>query len=105
MTVSEDLDLTRRIRRVFVKHWIDLGRIAVRCHRGRIYLTGTLLRISESQPRLDPKIVDAMFYEIKRLPGVKLVNARLENWINDSGKWREFNRHGDDPAAGRSDEE
>jgi hypothetical protein len=31
-----DLDINRGVRRVLVKHWIDLGRISVRTTRGRV---------------------------------------------------------------------
>jgi hypothetical protein len=79
-----------------VKHWVDLGRISVRCTSGRVHLFGTLQRVAGKQPDLQSNMVNAMFYELKRVKGVKTVNARLDNWILDSGKWRSFERHADD---------
>jgi hypothetical protein len=96
MPVSVDLELSRAVRRIFVKHWVDLGRISVRCTSGRVHLFGTLQRVAGKQPDLQSNMVNAMFYELKRVKGVKTVNARLDNWILDSGKWRSFERHADD---------
>ncbi|MDE0838478.1 MAG: hypothetical protein OSB41_05425 [Kiritimatiellae bacterium] len=96
MPVSHDLELSRSVRRIFVKHWVDLGRISIRCTSGRVHLFGTLLRVTGKQPDLQANMLNAMFYELKRIKGVKTVNARLDNWILDSGKWRAFERHDGD---------
>ncbi|MDA1044858.1 MAG: hypothetical protein O3C57_06500 [Verrucomicrobia bacterium] len=102
MPVSNDLELTRTVRRMLVKHWIDLGRISVRCTSGRIHLFGRLQRIAGKVPELQNMTVDNMLYEMQRIPGVKGVNARLENWIHDSGHWRPFDRHDTKEAQGVS---
>lgn len=96
MPVSIDLELSRSVRRVFIKHWVDLGRISVRCTSGRVHLFGTLQRIAGKEPELQANMMNAMFYELKRIRGVKAVNARFDNWILDSGKWRSSERHDDD---------
>ena len=98
MPVSTDLDLSRAVRRLLVKHWIDLGRISVRCTSGRVHLYGRMQRVAGKVPDLQTKTLDNMFLEMRRISGVKAINARLENWINDSGHWRPFERHDTDDA-------
>ena len=88
MPVSADIELSRSIRRLFVRHWIDLGRMSVRATSGRIFLSGRLQRIAGKEPELQGKTLDTILYEARRIPGVKAVNARLENWVNDGGHWR-----------------
>jgi len=86
MPTSSDLEMNRRIRRILVKHWIDLGRLSIRTMRGVVVLYGRLQRIP-GRDALIPAIVEAIFYEIKRIKGVKWIRAHLDNWTNDGGLW------------------
>ena len=93
MTIQNDLDINRGVRRVLVKHWVDLGRMSVRSTQGRVLIRGRLLRIQGAKGALTTPIVEAMFYEIQHLRGVQNVTAHLDNWVKDGGRWREFERH------------
>ena len=88
MTVRNDLDINRSIRRVMVKHWIDLGRVSVRSTQGRVLIRGALQRVPGTPSELTTPLVEAMMAEMKRLPGVKRIQAHLDNWIQDGGRWR-----------------
>lgn len=93
MTIQSDLDTNRGVRRVLVKHWVDLGRLSVRSTQGRVLIRGRLLRIQGASGELTTPIVEAMFNDIRRLRGVRNVTAHLDNWIKDGGRWKEFERH------------
>ena len=93
MTVQSDLDINRAVRRVMVKHWVDLGRISIRSSQGRVLIRGRLLRIPGRDDPLTTPIVEAMFTDVARLRGVSAVQVHLENWIKDSGRWKPFERH------------
>jgi len=93
MSIQDDLDINRGVRRVLVKHWIDLGRLSVRSTQGRVLIRGRLLRIQGVKVALTTPIVEAMFAEIQRLRAVRNVTAHLDNWIKDGGRWREFERY------------
>ncbi len=41
-----DLEINRDIRKVMVRHWIDLGKISFRSSNGRIWVRGSLQRIA-----------------------------------------------------------
>lgn len=88
MTVQSDLEVNRSIRKVFVRHWIDLGRLSIRSSVGRVSIYGSLQRIPGIRDELSPSIVEAIFNEIKRIQDVRLVALEIENWTNDSGMWR-----------------
>jgi|GEM_PF-2678117 len=87
-----DLDINRSVRSIFVKHWIDLGRLSVRSSDGKLWVRGELTRIAGVNEELTPQVVDTMFEEIKRNRNVKQAFFVLENWNNDSGAWHEVGK-------------
>jgi len=103
MNNQSDLDTTRHVRRILVKHWIDLGRLSVRCDRGRILVRGLLQRIPGTQQELTTPLVDAIFYELGRIKGVSRVTPYLDNWSNEGGRWRPAHKK-KATAADRPDE-
>jgi hypothetical protein len=92
VNTNTDLDINRAVRRLLVKHWVDLGRVSVRTSKGRVIIYGNLRRVEGQRGPLTTPIVDALFYEISRIREVKNVKGRLENWINEGGRWREYAR-------------
>lgn len=92
MTESYDLKLNCEVRRVLVKHYVDLGRIAVRSQKGRVTIFGHLQRVIGAQEPLTSPIVEVMFYEIGRLRLASKVNVRLDNWTVDGGRWKPMDR-------------
>lgn len=94
MATQSDLDINREVRRILVKHWIDLGRISVRSSQGRVLIRGSLLRIPGTTQELTTPIVESMFSAMQRLRGVKHLTAHVDNWIKEGGRWRPFERHG-----------
>jgi hypothetical protein len=88
MRPHSDLDICRDIRRVMVKHWIDLGRLSVRSTAGRVMLYGSLRRIEGAGSDLIPALVDAIMREVKHIQGVKIIRPHFENWTNEDGGWR-----------------
>jgi hypothetical protein len=83
-----DLDVNRHVRTVLVRHWIDLGRIAIRSMDGKLWIHGSLHRIGGVNEELTASIVQTMFEEIKRIRNVRHILANLDNWTNDSGAWQ-----------------
>ena len=78
----------RKTRAIFVRHWIDLGRLSIHVSSKTIYIHGSLMRLPGVSTQLSPKVVDTIFIDLKRIPGVSRINARFENWEKDgSGTW------------------
>ena len=95
MPPPSDLDINRGVRRVLVKHWVDLGRLSVRSTQGAVMLYGVLQRVSGRNDDLTPRIVDTIFQEIKRVRGVTRITAHFENWKVESGAWQPISRAAD----------
>ncbi|MBM4144055.1 MAG: hypothetical protein FJ225_10765 [Lentisphaerae bacterium] len=96
MRTQDELDLARDVRRIMVKHWIDLGRLSIRCHGGRLMIYGLLQRIAGVHEPLTTPIVEGIFYQVRRVKGVRTVSAHLENWSEAGGMW-----HPAEGVAGR----
>lgn len=82
-----DLETNRNIRRVFVKHFIDLGTMSVRSANGKVTIRGKLARIAGVEEKLTTAIVEVIFHDIRRLPAVTRLDITLDNWTNESGRW------------------
>ncbi|MFO7870574.1 MAG: hypothetical protein R6V03_03985 [Kiritimatiellia bacterium] len=88
MTRQSDLDINRHIRRVLVRHWIDLGRLSIRTYNGSAIIRGRLERIPGNEEGLTSAIVEGMFREMKRAAGIRRVKAEFENWTDRDGGWK-----------------
>ena len=97
MPDASDLDINRHVRKVLIRHWIDLGRVFFRSMHGAVTIRGTLERIAGISEALTPTIVESIFTELNRIPDVKRVTSDLANWAQDAGAWQRV-----DAPAGRS---
>lgn len=88
MNRISDLEINCAVRRVLVRHWIDLGRMSLRTTRGVVCLTGTISKISHAGAPLDTGRMLVILAEIKRLKNVQRINTNLTNWIFEGGTWR-----------------
>lgn len=86
---QEDLNNNRNVRRVLVRHWIDLGRIAAHSANSKVTIRGTLQLLRGVKHELDSQSVDNIFREINRIPGIKRLNVELDNWICIEGSWQQ----------------
>jgi len=87
MPEPQDLEINRAIRKVLVRHWIDLGRVFFRSINGSVNLRGELERIAGTSELLSPALVENIFSELKRISGVKRITPDLSNWSNRDGVW------------------
>jgi len=83
MNSVSDLELNCSVRRIMVRHWIDLGKISVRSTRGVIWLTGDLVKLKNTGEQLTPDKVESLLTEVRQVRGVKRMHARLTNWDAD----------------------
>ena len=81
-------EVNQKVRGVLNRHDIDLTRLDYSCIGNTIYLSGELLNINESD--IVPAMVDSLFREIARLPGVRNVQCDLQNWniSNVGSSWQ-----------------
>jgi hypothetical protein len=86
--MSTRLEIQAAIRRMLVAHWIDVGKINVQVTSGTALLRGQLLRVQDGEP-ITPLAIEELEHKLSRVNGVKHVRWRLENWVQDRGKWQE----------------
>jgi hypothetical protein len=60
--------------------WVDITQVNVRATRGVLYLTGHLQRMTASHAELAPEALREMDARLRRLPNVRDVKYRLDNW-------------------------
>jgi hypothetical protein len=92
MSRQEDLDVNRSIRKVLIRHWIDLGRLSVRTSRGKAFVHGSLNRIYGMSEELTTPIVESMFAEIRRIKNLGQIIVEFDNWTDAGGKWQKVER-------------
>ncbi|MFC1499305.1 hypothetical protein ACFLS1_12660 [Verrucomicrobiota bacterium] len=99
---QDDLNVNREIRRVLVRHWIDLGRLSVRTISGNTYIHGSLIRIEGFKDDLTTPIVNAIFNEMKRIRNLSHMRIELDNWANNAGSWIPQDKKTESHKASRS---
>ena len=85
---SPDLEINCAVRRVFVRHWIDLGKLSFRTQKGRVTLRGSLDRLPGSEQLLTVQAVEQLFTELQRIHGVDRFATELTNWERNSSGWK-----------------
>ena len=105
-TVS-DLEINCSVRKVLVRHQVNLGWLAISTCRGAVCVQGDLLLLPGLESTLTPETVGAIFDQIERCAGVCRVSEELQNWHRGSLKdgWKPVekaavpkSRHGKCPA-------
>jgi hypothetical protein len=79
-----DLEVNSSVRRVFVRHQIDLGWLSFHTCRGTVYIQGDLLLLPGVSPELTPIMVGGLFDEIGCVSGVCNLIVELRNWRHNS---------------------
>jgi len=88
MQTHSDIDINAAVRRVLVRHWIDLGRIQIRTCRGVATVSGHLERLSAGGPVLSPSTLEQIQHELRSIRGVRRVDLRVENWNCAPSGWQ-----------------
>lgn len=79
-----DLDINCRVRRVLVRHWIDLGKMSARTVRCVVTLSGALMRLPHISPEVDLATPGSILDEIRKIPDVRRLQINLDNWNGES---------------------
>lgn len=102
VAARSNLDINRDVRRIFVAHWIDLGRLSIRSAKDSVYLSGSLRKLPGVDSDVTAAQVEAMYKKIKCVGSVKHVRVEFDNWFHNhsTGAWETLaNRHKQAPRA------
>lgn len=83
-------EIYRQVRVILVRHLIDLGRLTVLISLDSLQIKGSMERLPGVKAALTTEIVTVIFMEMRRIPGVRRVQTKLDNWLQDDGvgAWR-----------------
>jgi hypothetical protein len=89
LTPNERAEIYRAVRVVLVRHFIDIGRLAIQISPGRINLRGNLVRLPGVETKLTSETVTAIFAELERIRDIRRVEGDFENWRQGgfAGAW------------------
>ena len=73
---------------MLVRHWIDLGRLAIHSANGRVTVRGTVQLLRGVKHDLDSQAMENIFREIKRVNTIKQLTFILDNWSFVNGVWQ-----------------
>jgi len=83
-----DLEINSRVRKILIRHWMDLGHVSIRTSRGQVSVFGVLRKLPMAAGKLTAQLVGTIFSEIAHVPSVARVKPHLENWEEVNGRWR-----------------
>jgi hypothetical protein len=84
----EDRVITVAVRRVLTAMWVDITQVNVRATRSMVYLAGHLQRMTASHIDFTPEALRELDARLRRLPNVRDVKYRLDNWRRGlDGSW------------------
>lgn len=89
MNGCTDLDINCYVRKVLVRHWIDLGRVSMRTTRGVVRLSGELRTLRNPKDELSTALILTILTEIRRIKNVRRITTDFINWVYKDGMWQE----------------
>jgi hypothetical protein len=84
-----DLEINCSVRKVLVRHWLDLGKISLRTTSGVTYLSGELARLPKVETPLTSSSVTEIINEIRRVSSVRRIHASFHNWVECDRVWKQ----------------
>jgi hypothetical protein len=94
MASASDFRINADIRRVLTKHWINLRKLQYSCIGGIVYLRGVVEVMysagdgGDSWQGVTAKQVSELEKAIRRIPNVKRVQFKFQNWERGTDGWQ-----------------
>ena len=98
LTPQEQSETYRRVRSILVGNRIDLGLLSIHVGPMTLIISGRLQRLAGADGQLDENAIEAILGALRRINGVRCVNANFENWKQPDGRrWRPVEAPGNKP--------
>lgn len=79
---TERLAINRKVRRILVAHFVDIGRLAFTVYPGRILFRGSLVRMEGGPGDLTPNLVRTIFDAIlSENSAINRISTQFDNWV------------------------
>lgn len=86
--VHDDLAVTREVRKLLVRAWIDLGRLTISTSAGKISIDGAMHRLPDTGTGLQSGDVEQLIRAVRQVSCRMNCEVRLENWVLRDGAWQ-----------------
>jgi len=83
-----NVDLTKAVRTVLIKNWLDVGKIRLQIAGGNVIIRGRLAKSRNDEP-VTGLFIEHLEQTIRATKGVKNLRWILEGWEYDRGHWNE----------------
>lgn len=85
------VDVTKTVRQVLVKNWLDLSKIRLQVAGGTVIIRGQLEK-THDQGGVDGLFVEQLEQQLRNTKGLKQIRWSLNDWVFERGEWRTTNR-------------
>ena len=82
-----NVDLTKAVRTVLIKNWLDVSRVRLQIAGGNVIIRGRLAKARDDEP-VTGLFIEHLEQEIRNTKGVKNLRWIVEGWDFDRGKWQ-----------------
>jgi hypothetical protein len=82
-----NVDLTKAVRTLFIKSWIDIGKIRLQIAGSSVIVRGRVTKTRTDEP-VNGLFIEQLDQQIRAMKGVKNLRWILEDWEHDRGKWK-----------------
>jgi hypothetical protein len=98
-----DININREVRRIFVRHWIDLGRISTITVNGQVTIRGTVQVLPGVATPVTAKTLENIVADIRRIPNLRTVRHHFTNWVFTNGVWNSVRTDESSPGTSEPD--
>jgi len=81
------VDLTKAVRTVLIKNWLDVSKIRLQIAGGNVIIRGRLVRSRDDEP-VNGLFIEQLEQAIRATKGVKNLRWIVEGWAHERGKWQ-----------------
>jgi len=81
-----NVDLTKAVRTLLIKNWLDVGKIRLQVAGGNVLIRGRIAKSRAEEP-VTGLFIEHLEQAIRSTKGVKNLRWILEDWEFDRGKW------------------
>jgi hypothetical protein len=81
------VDITKAVRQILIKSWLDLGKIRIQVAGKTVIIRGRLVKNRDDDP-VNGLFIEQIEQKIRGIKGLKQLRWTLDSWEFDRGEWR-----------------
>ena len=85
--MASSIDITKSIRQILVKNWLDMGKIRIQVAGKTVIIRGRLTKSRDDDP-VTGQYIEGLETALRGVKGVKNFRWNLDDWVHERGAWR-----------------